>query len=226
MTQHARVTGRHHLAPGLQQLNLEAPPGFTFTAGQFIILPVPPPAGAQPGGKPLKGFYSVASAPAALPQLELLVEHREGGGPVSAWVSSRAVGEELGFEGPLGHFGLLPGDGPCVFLGRRAGLAPLRSLVHQALAHGHEAWLFLGGDDPEDWLLHQEWEALALREPRFFYRPALGDGAALAALALAQGLGASARFHLAGFTREIQPAQEALQAAGVPHERLKAERFG
>ena len=222
MSLRARVVSKHLEAPGLIRFGLEAPAGFTFAAGQFVILPVP----GEPGGKPLKGFYSLASAPAALPRLELLVEHREGGGPVSAWVSSRAIGDELAFEGPLGHFRLIDGAGPCAFLGRRAGLAPLRSLIHEALAQGSEAWLFLGGDDRDDWLLHEEWEALAGREPGFRYRTVLGSGTELAALALAQGLGAVARFHLAGFTREVQPAQEALLAAGVPAERLKAEKFG
>jgi CDP-4-dehydro-6-deoxyglucose reductase len=225
VSQRAQVLGTDRVAPGLHRLRLQAPQGFGFAAGQFIILPVPPPPGAEPGGKPLKGFYSIASAPAALPLLELLVEHREGGGPVSAWVSGRAAGEALDFEGPLGHFGLIDAEGPCAFLGHRAGLAPLRSLLLQALAQGREAWLFLGGESPAEWLLDGEWQALAGREPRFRYRPLLGGPEALAAAAAAEAP-AEARFHLAGFTREVQPAHEALLAAGVPAARLKMEKFG
>jgi ferredoxin-NADP reductase len=220
-----RVQATRTVAPGVHQLTLTAPAGFLFRAGQFVILPMPQPSGAGAPGKPLKGFYSIASAPADLPALELLVEHREGGGPVSAWASGLSVGVELGMEGPLGHFGLVPGDGPCVFLGRRAGVAPLRSLILQALEQGSASWLFLGGDSPADWLLDQECRALAQRVPGFSYQPLLGLGPELAAAALAQ-VGPAARYHLAGFTHEVAPAHEALLAAGVEAGRINVEKFG
>jgi ferredoxin-NADP reductase len=222
MSLSAKVLANEAVSPGMHRLSLEAPAGFDFKAGQFIILPMP----SQPGAKPLKGFYSIASAPAQLPRLELLVEHREGGGAVSAWVSALAPGEGLAFEGPLGHFGLLqPAEGASMFLGRRAGLAPLRSLCLQALAHGGEAWLILGGDAEADWLLHGEWTALAAAQPRFHYLPLLGAGPELAAQALALAPPA-ATYYLAGFTREVAPAAEALQAAGVEPGRMKVEKFG
>jgi ferredoxin-NADP reductase len=226
MSLSARILTNAQIAPGLHRLSLEAPDGFSFKAGQFIILPVPTPPGAEAPAKPLKGFYSIASAPALLPRLELLVEHREGGGPVSAWASALAPGQAVAFEGPLGHFGLVePGLGASVFVGRRAGLAPLRSLCLQALAQGGQAWLILGGDAEADWLLHAEWSALAATEPRFHYHALLGGGPELAAQALALAP-PDATFYLAGFTREVAPAAEALQAAGVEAARMKVEKFG
>ena len=49
-----------------------------------------------------------------------------------------------------------------VFLGFRAGVAPLRSLIQAALADksSHPVYLFLGGTGTDDLLLDSEWQAL------------------------------------------------------------------
>lgn len=219
----AQVTASRQLGPALWHLSLETPPGFSFKAGQFVVLPLP--AELAPGAKRLKGYYSVASSPGSLPGLELLVEHRQGGGQVSAWVSGLQAGQAVELEGPLGHFGLVEASGPCVFVGSGAGLAPLRSLLLHALQQGDDAWLFLAGEGPDPWLLHQDWLALAQRDTRFHYVPVLGAGPELAAQALAKAP-TGARFHLAGFSADLAPVHAALLAGGIAADRLKLEKFG
>jgi ferredoxin-NADP reductase len=201
--------------------------GFRFQAGQFVILPVPPAPGAAADAKPAKGFYSVASPPGILPTLELLVEHREGGGWVSGWISARGQAEQLKVEGPLGHFGLLPSaPSPRAFLCQRAGLAPLRSMLLQGLAEGGgEHWLFLGGSGQADWLLHEEWQAMAVDHPQFRYRPLIGGGADLAKAAAAE-LPPQAQAYLAGFSVDVAAAQQGLVAAGFDPAAIRAEKFG
>ena len=223
----AAILSNLPVSPTVRRLVLRVEGGFRFQAGQFVILPVPPAPGAEADAKPAKGFYSVASPPSLLPTLELLVEHREGGGWVSAWLSARGPGEQLKLEGPLGHFGLLPAaPAPRAFLCQRAGLAPLRSMLLQGLAEGDgEHWLFLGGAGEADWMLHEEWRAMAVDHPRFRYRPLVGGGAELAAAA-ARELPREAQCYLAGFSADLGPAQAGLLAAGFDPASLKVEKFG
>jgi ferredoxin-NADP reductase len=215
----AVVTARETLGPTLVRLKLRLPDGWTFQAGQFVIIHVPQRA---EDAKAPKGFYSIASAPASLPIIELLVEHREDGGYVSGWVSTRELGDALSVEGPLGHFGLAEDAGATrVFIGAGAGLAPLRSMILSGLAQGagQEHWLFQAGEQ-----LGAEWQALAVTEPRFRYQPmtALELGQLLAALPAAP----DRHFYLAGFNRDLEPLKQALLDSGVPAAAIKLEKFG
>jgi len=222
----AQVLSNQNVGPNVQKLVLKAPAGWTFQAGQFVILPVPP---RPEDAKPLKGFYSIASAETALPQVELLIEHRPDGGPVSAWASTLAERAEVQMDGPMGHFTLAENAEGLAFIGARAGLAPLRSLLLSSLAQGgaQERWLFLGGTSADELLLDAEWQALQAREARFHYVPVLGDAAALAAAVLdklsPQG---SLRLYAAGFSRDMDPLKAALLEGGFAAEALKIEKFG
>lgn len=219
------------------QVSGDAP--FRFKAGQFIIIPLPPEAGAGATGKPLKAFLSIASAEQGGHELELLVEHRPDGGAVSAWMSARQTGDRFEVQGPMGHFGLSEGPEMAqAFLGSRAGLAPLRSMIHSALAHGgtKPLWLFLGAQGAADLLLDEEWRALDAKEPRFHYLPVIQTTAAnpfqgknsdpadelLKKIAQRSGV----RIYLAGFSKDVDPMLAKLKAAGFPEEDLKAEKFG
>jgi ferredoxin-NADP reductase len=222
----AKVLNNENIGPHVQKLTLQAPDGWTFKAGQFVILPVPP---RPEDAKPLKGFYSIASAETALPQLELLVEHRPEGGPVSAWASSLAGGTEVQMDGPMGHFGLAEGGQGQAFIGSRAGLAPLRSLLLSSLAResAQEHWLFLGGATADELLMDAEWRGLQAREPRFHYAPVLGDAAALAAAVIGRLQPQDAlRLYAAGFSRDMDPLKAALLDGGFAAEALKVEKFG
>jgi ferredoxin-NADP reductase len=221
-----QVLNNENVGLHVQKLTLQAPAGWTFQAGQFVIVPMPP---RPEDAKPLKGFYSIASAETALPQVELLIEHRPDGGPVSAWASSLPAGAEVQMDGPLGHFGLAEGGQAQVFIGARAGLAPLRSLLLSSLAQSpaQEHWLFLGGVSAADLLLDAEWRALQQQESRFHYVPVLGDAAALAAAVVSRLQATDAlRLYAAGFSRDMDPLKAALLDAGFAADALKVEKFG
>jgi NAD(P)H-flavin reductase len=172
-------------------------------------------------------------------ELELLIEHRPDGGPVSAWMSARQPGDSFDVQGPLGHFGLVEGqDVGQAFLGSRAGLAPLRSMIHSALAHGgtKPVWLFLGAHGAADLLLDAEWRALDAKEARFHYLPVIqptaenpfqgknSDPADELLKKIAQRTGV--RIYLAGFSKDVDPMLAKLKAAGFADTDLKAEKFG
>lgn len=223
----ARLLNIETVSPTVRKLTLKSEPGWTFQAGQFVIIPVPQ---RPEDAKPPKGFYSVASEPGRLPELELLVEHREGGGYVSGWVSALQPGAELDLDGPLGHFGLAEGGADeLVFAGTRAGLAPLRAMLRASLADGTPArrWLFLGGEGPQDLLLDAEWKALAAADARFRYVPVLSPGPSLAeAIALAAPPRPGQRLYAAGFSRDLDPLKAQLLAAGYDAGAMKLEKFG
>jgi NAD(P)H-flavin reductase len=236
-----KVLSNQAVAPTvfLLKLKVEGESAFSFKAGQFIIVPLPPEAGTGKEGKPLKAYLSIASAEQAGAELELLIEHRPDGGPVSAWMSARQPGDSFDVQGPLGHFGLLEGqDVGQAFLGSRAGLAPLRSMIHSALAHGgtKPVWLFLGAHGAADLLLDAEWRALDAKEARFHYLPVIqptaenpfqgknSDPSDELLKKIAQRTGV--RIYLAGFSKDVDPMLAKLKAAGFADTDLKAEKFG
>ncbi len=256
MPYHATVLSNTAVTPAvfLLKVVVEGEPAFSFKAGQFIVIPLPPEAGlkysaspeqapsagsGQVPGKPLKGFFSIASAEQAGAELELLVEHRHDGGPVSSWMSSRKKGDTFPVQGPLGHFGLHEThEKGQAFLCFRAGVAPLRSMIHSSLAHGgtKHHWLFLGAAGMADLLLDQEWRALAAAEPRFHYLPVIqpthenpfqgknSDPADEFLKKIAQRTGL--RVYLAGFSKDLEPMHAKLLAAGFAAGDLKMEKFG
>src|SRR5260221_9389121 len=119
---HAIVLDKISLGDQLYLLRLRPEPGFSFKAGQFVIVPLPKDPQAPADSKAPKGFYSIASAEQEPRELELLVEQREG--YVSHWICTRRGGDRLWLDGPMGKFALSRKERPQLFLGYKAGLAP------------------------------------------------------------------------------------------------------
>lgn len=232
----AQVLANKKLAPTVHELTLKVEAGWTFQAGQFVIIPVPK---RPEDTKDPKGFYSVASSEARLPEIDLLVEHRSDGGYVSAWISALAPGTAVELQGPMGHFGLAETESKGqVFLATRAGLAPLRSMIHSSLARGagKHHWLFLGADGMAELLLDAEWRALEAANPHFHYLPVVRptpenpfmgknqDPADALIQKIAQRTGL--RLYLAGFSKDLDPMKAKLLDAGFSADDLKLEKFG
>lgn len=232
----AVVLKNEALSATVRKLTLGVPDGWTFKAGQFVILAVPQ---RPEDAKAPKGFYSIASSEQRLPELELWVEHRSDGGYVSAWVSALAVGSEVPLEGPMGHFGLAETESKGqAFLGSRAGLAPLRSMLLSSLAlrTGKHHWLFLGAVGTDDLLLDAEWRALDAADEHFHYLPVVRptkdnpfvgknqDPADALIQKIAQRSGL--RLYAAGFSADVVPMQKKLVEAGFSIDDLKVEKFG
>ena len=106
--------------------------GFVYAAGQAVM------AGLH--GSPLRKPYSIASAPAESERrgfIELLVQVDDSGGP-DPHLELATHGTPLDLEGPFGTFTLPPlGRGARILLvGGGTGIAPLRSMLVQALDTG------------------------------------------------------------------------------------------
>jgi NAD(P)H-flavin reductase len=219
------------VAPNLFLLRLKVPESFAFKAGQFVILQVPPESGSPEGAKAPRGYFSIASSEGDRGFIELLVERREG--HVSQWISNRKVGESLELEGPLGKFGLEePHSERQVFIGYRAGLAPLRSMILSLLERPNAPLidLFLLGKISDELLFDFDWERLEEKHQRFHYHPLLpdsphhGNPAQLLAQQLSGRSGLA--IYVAGFKAEIEPIVRGLEQEGFPKEILRVESFG
>jgi phenol hydroxylase P5 protein len=216
----ATITAVDTLAPRLFRLRLKPQGGLEFKAGQFIIVSLPQDPSAAPGAKAPKGFYSLASPEQDASEIEILVEERAG--YVSNWMCGRRPGDELSLEGPLGKFLVRPDfQGVQVFLGSKAGLAPLRSMI-LSLARKDprpQTHLFLGGEKVMD----QEWLNLAKSTAAFQYHPC-EDPAAKMLETIMPGPGHA--IYMAGFNAEVEPMLARLLEAGFEKDSISVERFG
>lgn len=140
------------------RLNLDGS-GFTFAAGQAVM------AGLH--GSPLRKPYSIASAPfeaARDGSIELLIQVEDAGGP-DPHLELAEPGRAVDIEGPFGQFGLPPEgtDGPLLFVAGGTGIAPLRSMIVEALHRdpsAHPSVLY-SARAPEELAYREELEGLA-----------------------------------------------------------------
>jgi ferredoxin-NADP reductase len=113
--------------------------GFRFAAGQAVM------AGLHKS--PLRKPYSLASAPteaAHTGYVELLVQVDDSGGP-DPHLELASQGTPLDIEGPFGTFTLPPlaPGGHILLVAGGTGIAPLRSMLREALASASRAAVHL-----------------------------------------------------------------------------------
>ena len=111
--------------------------------------------------------YSIASAPSDTTRdgaLEFLIKI-DGASRFGATVASVAPGAHVRVEGPAGAFTLrdtLPGT-PLLFVAGGTGIAPLRSMIREALSAGHTGNIALvySARNPSEFAYLDEWRELA-----------------------------------------------------------------
>lgn len=120
----AFVNAVDKVASDVVRLELELAEGFwlDFRPGQFIQVKVP--------GTDQTRSYSIATTPAELPKIELLIRILPGG-VMSHWLqSTAAVDDVLDISGPYGAFFLKEGvKAPHIMIAGGTGLAPMMSMI-------------------------------------------------------------------------------------------------
>jgi phenol hydroxylase P5 protein len=232
---HAIVRAIENLTPSLFLLKLEAESGLQFKAGQFICVAIPSES-KEETAKPGKGYYSIASGEQD-DLVELIVEHREG--HLSAWMTGLKKGDTVSFDAPIGKFSLAnPQARTQLFLGLKAGLAPLRSMILTLtkMAPSQHLHLFLGAYGSSELILDSQWRALAGRCDKFHYHPVVRptaenpffgknqDPADELIKKMTRKEGND--IYLAGFNKEVEPMLAKLEAAGFEKAFIRVERFG
>ena len=140
------------------RVELEAPDGFEYRAGQFLQL-------EREGG--VSRPFSIASLPGS-PQIELHVALRADGA-MSQWLHS-ATGKAVTVRGAFGECFYLDNEPerPLLLAGTGTGLAPLLGVTRAALASGHRGpiHLYHGSTSREGLYLWDELGALAESAPQ------------------------------------------------------------
>lgn len=165
-------TSKNLIARGVYELRFTKPEGFTFVAGQFILIDVPLV------GK-MNDVQTRALSIASLPEEKdfLFVVKLLPGGRLSRWIEEvLAVGMSVTFKGPFGNFTLKPSPvgatptpspaaagegtnpGSLFFIATGAGIAPFRPMVIEAAKKFPDRRIdILFGVRSEEDLFWQQW---------------------------------------------------------------------
>jgi NAD(P)H-flavin reductase len=223
-THRGRVIGRSALSARVTQLTLklEGDEPFRWLAGQHVTL--------RPELDGDASAFSLAAAPtqSGLDVLTLALAN-------SAELLAKApLGALVLIDGPFGSLTWRDAPG-ALLVGAGTGIAPLRAIVHGALADGVSVPLVLiaGNRTEGDLLWHDELVALASEHANFRYEPVVSQrgpswgGRAgyvqdhLAALAAT--LPAGHRAYLCGRTRMVEECRSLLGGLGVEGARILSE---
>jgi ferredoxin-NADP reductase len=199
-------------------------------AGQHYVVRL-----TAPDGYTASRSYSVASAPDDSNEIELTVEHLDGG-EVSTFLHEVAEpGDELEVRGPIGGWFVWDGGAPALLVGGGSGVVPLMAMLRHARRTGQSdrVRLVLSVRSPDDLyyadeLRGPECDILYTREaPSASVRPpgriTTDD---VSPLLQVPGFREDATAYVCGSARFADAASRVLVAAGLPVERIRVERFG
>lgn len=228
----AKIMSAIPLTHDIMQVRLQLSRPVAFIAGQYADLQVDHIEGAR--------SYSFAEA-ATQGSTHRPCFHirRVSGGAFTSWLfDGDRVGARLTLRGPLGRFRLRRGAGPIVCVAGGSGLAPIKSLLEQALHERCDRPVFLlyGGREQRDLYCQTEIEALGERWPsRFEYLPVLSSEAADSDWTGVRGMVADrmvavpglvqAQIYLCGPPPMVDAAEAIALSAGVSREAVFADRF-
>jgi len=147
--------------PRAMSYRFARPEGFTFTAGQYMLLDL--------GGKLLHPL-SLSSCPQETVFIEFT--KRMTGSPYCARLESLAKGEAVSVKGPVGKFCYAPSGRTLVMIAGGIGITPIRSILAD-LAKGKEDTgtiiLLYGNLNRDDITFREELENLKLPDYRLVH---------------------------------------------------------
>jgi ferredoxin--NADP+ reductase len=160
-----RVASIEQVSSDVRIFRIGRPPGFQFRAGQYVKVGI---RGQR------RADFSIASAPHE-PHVELCIE-RIAGGRVTPALFGVGPGATLDVsDRAKGRFGLDESAGAHVFVATSTGIAPLRSMVRDALHRGVPGQLVIvhGASHADELPYVDELRALAASEDRVRYLPTI-----------------------------------------------------
>ncbi|SJZ33427.1 ferredoxin-NAD(P)+ reductase (naphthalene dioxygenase ferredoxin-specific) [Enhydrobacter aerosaccus] len=165
-----KVVGLDDATHDIKRVRLAIDSGgpFDFSAGQFASVTFD---GCAPRD------YSMANIPGD-PVLEFHIRCPPGG-TTSAYVAKKLrIGESVRVEGPFGTSYLREAHrGPIIAIAGGSGLAPIKSIVEQALARKlpQHIYLYFGARTERDLYLVEHLEALARKHDTLHFTPVLSE---------------------------------------------------
>jgi len=155
---------------------LDQLPAFHFAPGQFVSA-----VAEDANGKQQTRAYSLASAENGN-RFDLCVNRVDGGffSNHLADLPDLPIGGKINIHGPHGHFILRQPVTDSILVATGTGIAPMRGFTQwlfpadgPGLSNGKEIWLVYGTRHETELYYHEEFEALAARQPNFHYLPTL-----------------------------------------------------
>jgi len=221
--QEARLEDIVEHGPGTRSLVLRPATPLAFRPGQFVscLLPV--------AGDTLIRPYSLASDPEAPGRLELLLD-RVPDGPGSTYLFGLARGATVRFTGPWGTFVLDRAPGaPTVFVADGTGIAPIRPMLHRALATqtGHPLHLVYGAPHPERLVYRTELDHLAGTHATFTwtYVPSAALEAEIRRRYLDADTDRTRHFFLCGVGALVPTLRDLLRRGGYERRAVEYEKW-
>ncbi len=160
----ATVIDVTRIAHDVMRVRLTTDAPFEHRGGQFVAL-------VRHDG--LSRSYSTANVPSRDAFVELHVRE-VANGAMSGWIARQLqAGERVRLRGPDGECFYLPGrpEQNLLLVGTGTGIAPLYSILQEALRHGHRGRILLlqGAVEERGLYLVEELEALAREHPTIEY---------------------------------------------------------
>jgi len=166
-----RVARLEDLTPDVKGLWIDVEDdNAAFQAGQYANFTIPGIEGTRP--------FSFANPPSESKRLEFHVRLVEGGAGTGYVHNQLAVGDELEFSGPYGHFFTRKSvEKPKLFIAGGSGLSALKSMVLDLLEEGSGPPIMLlhGVRGRKDLYFDQLFAELAGQHGHFSYVPALSE---------------------------------------------------
>ena len=208
----------------LLTLKLDRADGLVFESGQYVRLAAPGVGEAR--------AYSIASTPADLPFLELMIRLVPDG-KTSRWLQEIAkVGDRVKLQAPLGSFGLDERARRHVFVAGGTGLAPVLSMIRSLRDSDQSALLCFGCTRRQELFYEPELAALVAAMPHLEVRLAVMEGAdgelrtgTAVSLLQKEDFDADTVCYLCGPPPMVDAARKALTGHGVDAKAIRAERF-
>ncbi|WP_430804823.1 2Fe-2S iron-sulfur cluster-binding protein [Brevundimonas naejangsanensis] len=197
-----------------------------FSAGQY--------AHVSFKGVPSRS-YSMANRPGG-DSLEFHIRRVPGGATSEHVHDALSPGDQAQLEFPLGSSALRRDhSGPILCLAGGSGLAPIKSIVETALAHGMDqpVHVYFGARAVRDLYLVEHFQALARKHANLTFTPVLSEGpsaqyrSGYVTQALEQDLAdlAGWKAYVAGPPQMVDAAMEATFARGLQREDMHADVF-
>ncbi len=159
------------VTPTIKAIFIKLDDPLDFQAGQYVNLAIP----LEPG---MTRAFSLASNPAIPDEIELNIRIVPGG-KGTTWIhESLAVGERVNLTGPYGRFFVKKSaKTPSLFIAGGSGLSSPRSMILDLLETGSALPITLvyGARNQGELYYHDEFLALAEKNPSFTYVPALSS---------------------------------------------------
>jgi len=208
----------------LLTLKLDRPDAFQFHSGQYVRLAAPSAGEAR--------AYSIASTPAALPLIEMMVR-LVANGKTSQWLEHTAkIGDRVRIQAPMGSFCLDERAQRHVFIAGGTGLSPVLSMIRSLRGRAQPALLCFGCTRRGELFYEEELASLARTMPEIEVRIAVMEGAegnlhtgTAVSLLRQEDFDANTASYLCGPPPMVNAARAALLGFGVAAEAIRAERF-